>query len=133
MKARTTAILAAALIASACASAPPPPVAGEGFVKMEGGEIRAALVGNSLDGEDSDGEYVIHYPTSSTMRIFYQGREDDGVWRIDGDRYCRKWNTFGKGRERCVRFYRNGDQINWVRKGKVTDRSVLVAGNPAGL
>ena len=67
------------------------------------------------------------------MRIFYQGREDDGVWRIKGDKYCRKWNTFGKGRERCVDLYRSGDRINWVRKGKVTDRSVLVAGNPAGL
>ena len=133
MKTKTAALFAAALLASACASAPQPPVAGEGFVKMKGEEIRAALVGNSLDGEDKDGEFVIHYPTASTMRIFYQGREDDGVWRIKGDKYCRKWNTFGKGRERCVDLYRSGDRINWVRKGKVTDRSVLVAGNPAGL
>ena len=132
MTLKVATIIGAALFVSACA-APKPPVAGQGFVQMKGEEIRAALVGNSLDGEDKDGSYVIHYPTASTMRIQYRGREDDGVWRIDGDRYCRQWKTFGKGRERCVEFHRNGDQINWVRKGKVTDRSVLVPGNPANL
>ena len=105
----------------------------DGFKKMKGEDITASLVGNSLDGEDKDGEYVIYYDTPSTMKINYQGRTESGVWRIKGDRYCRRWETFGKGKERCVYFYRLGDKINWVRKGKIRDRSVLVAGNPAGL
>jgi len=105
----------------------------DGFNKMKGADIAASLVGNSLDGEDKDGEYVIYYDTLSTMKIAYQGRTESGVWRIKGDRYCRKWRTFGKGKERCVYFYRSGDRINWVRKGKIRDRSVLVAGNPAAL
>lgn len=117
---------------SACAPSKPP-VAGVGFEKMSGSEIVSALVGNSLDGADKDGDYVIYYPSDSEMRIFYQGRTDTGVWRIKKNRYCRKWTNFGKGKERCVRFYRKGDQINWVRKRKVTDRSVLVGGNPAAL
>lgn len=120
------------LAISACAS-PKPPVAGAGFERMSGSEIVSALVGNSLDGADKDGDYVIYYPNDSEMRIFYQGRTDTGVWRIKKNKYCRKWTHFGKGKERCVRFYRKGGQINWVRKGKVTDRTILVDGNPAAL
>lgn len=120
-------------LAVAACSPSKPPVAGPGFEKMTGSEIKTALIGNSLDGADKDGDYVIYYPSSTEMRITYQGRNDVGVWRIDKGRYCRRWTHFGKGKERCVRFYRKGNQINWVRKGKVTDRSVLVSGNPATL
>lgn len=120
------------LVIAGCA-APKPPVAGEGFERMSGQEIMSALVGNSLDGADKDGDYVIYYASDSAMRIAYHGRTDEGVWRIDGNKYCRQWSHFGKGKERCVRFFRKGNQINWVRKGKVTDRTVLVPGNPAAL
>lgn len=120
------------LAISACTPSKPP-VAGVGFEKMSRPEIVSALVGNSLDGADKNGDYVIYYPSDSEMRIFYQGRTDSGVWRIKKNKYCRKWTHFGKGKERCVRFYRKGGQINWVRKGKVTDRTVLVGGNPAAL
>lgn len=126
------AAIAVCFVVAAC-STPKPPVAGVGFEKMSGKEIKAALVGNSLDGTDKDGDYVIYYPSDTEMRIVYQGRTDVGVWRTKKGKYCRRWSHFGKGKERCVRFYRNGDQINWVRKGKVTDRSVLVPGNPASL
>ncbi len=105
----------------------------DGFKQMKGQEIAAMLIGNSLDGEDSDGEYVIYYDSPSTMKIAYQGRVESGVWRIKGDQYCRRWETFGKGKERCVYFHRSGDKVNWVHKGKIRDRSVLVAGNPASL
>ena len=121
-----------ALTLGACAT-PQKPSELDGFRKMKGADIATSLVGNSLDGEDKDGDYVIYYDTPSTMKINYQGRTESGVWRIKGDRYCRRWQTFGKGKERCVHFYRSGDKINWVRKGKIRDRSVLVAGNPAGL
>ena len=126
------AAIAACFTVAACV-APEPPVAGVGFERMSGKEITAALVGNSLDGTDKDGDYVIYYPSQGEMRIAYQGRTDAGVWRVKKNKYCRKWTHFGKGKERCVRLYRKGDQINWVRKGKVTDRSVLVRGNPAAL
>lgn len=129
---RGLACVSLCLAISACAS-PEPPVAGAGFERMSGSEIVSALVGNSLDGADKDGDYVIYYPSDSEMRIFYQGRTDTGVWGIKKNKYCRKWTHFGKGRERCVRFYRKGGQINWVRKGKVTDRTILVGGNPAAL
>ncbi len=121
-----------AMTLGACAAAPTVTEL-DGFKKMKGAEIAAALVGNSLDGEDSDGEYIIHYDTASTMKISYQGRFESGVWRIKGDRYCRRWESFGKGKERCLHFYRSGDQINWVRKGGISDRSILVQGNPASL
>lgn len=104
-----------------------------GFTRMSGDEIVGALVGNSLDGEDADGEYVIYYPAKNEMRIFYQGRTEGGVWRIEGDQYCRTWKTFGNGRERCVFFYRSGDRINWLQGGRITDESFLIPGNPAEL
>ncbi len=126
------AIGALAMFLSACATTPQNPEL-SGFTKMKGAEIAAALLGNSLDGQDSDGDYVIHYDTDSTMKIAYQGRFESGVWRTKGDQYCRRWQTFGKGKERCVHFYRSGHRINWVHKGKIRDRSVLVPGNPAAL
>lgn len=122
----------AALALGACAT-PQQKTETDGYKRMKGEDITAALVGNSLDGEDSDGKYVIYYDSASTMKIAYQGRFESGVWRIKGDQYCRRWQTFGKGKERCVHFHRSGDKINWVRKGRIRDRSVLVAGNPAAL
>lgn len=104
-----------------------------GYYKMTGQEIHKALVGNSLDGTDRDGDYVIHYKNTSKMRIQYQGRKEAGVWRIKGNQYCRRWQSFGKGQERCVNFYRKGDRINWVQNGKITDRAILIRGNPAKL
>ena len=128
-------VLAAFVVCSvvAACAVPAPLVVGYGFEEMSGNEISTTLVGNSLNGSDKDGDYVIYYPTQTEMRISYQGRTDVGVWRIKKDKYCRRWTHFGKGKERCVSFYRNGDQINWVRKNKVTDRSFLVPGNPAAL
>ena len=123
----------AAIILGACTS-PSEQLVADGFTKMSGAEISRSLVGNSLDGEDSDGDYVIHYKSASTMAISYRGRTESGVWRVQGDQYCRRWQTFGNGKERCVTFYRNGAQINWVRdNGEISDRSVLVHGNPIGL
>ncbi len=104
-----------------------------GFTQMTGSEIRSTLVGNSLRGTDRTGSYVIHYRSASKMDITYNDRPDTGLWRIKGDRYCRRWTRLGKGKERCVTMYQRGDQINWVKDGEITDRSVLLAGNPAGL
>lgn len=108
-----------------------------GFTKMKGTEIRSALAGNTLRGTDSSGKYVIYYTSGSTMKIVHHGRKrirrDTGHWRIAGDRYCRKWTSLGKGKERCVNLYKNGKLIHWVQNNKITDKSVLLRGNPAGL
>jgi len=127
------AIAATAVATVAACTSPVEDLSALNFTPMTGPQITVALVGNSLDGEDSDGEYIIHYDTDRTMAISYRGRTETGVWRVQGDRYCRRWQTFGNGKERCVTFYRNGNQINWVANGEITDRSVLVRGNPAGL
>ncbi|WP_300439817.1 hypothetical protein [uncultured Mameliella sp.] len=119
-------------LVAAC-STPVMTLKSEGYQQMSGTDIRTALVGNTLDGADSDGDYIIYYPNSSQMRIAYQGREENGVWRIDGDRYCRRWQTFGNGKERCVTMFRKGERIDWVQKGEITDRSILLKGNPRGL
>ena len=100
---------------------------------MSGRDIRTALVGNTLSGTDSDGDYIIYYPNASQMRIAYQGRKESGVWRIEGDKYCRQWKSFGNGKERCVTMYIKEDRIDWVQKGEITDRSILLKGNPKGL
>ena len=33
---------------------------------------------------------------------------DVGSWRLDGDRYCRTWRTWSRGRERCYDLVRDG-------------------------
>lgn len=107
------------------------------YNSMSGQEIKSALVGNSLRGVDSTGRYTIHYKNNNRMRIVYTSksgtRVENGVWRVLGNRYCRRWERLGKGKTRCVTFHRNGDNIIWVRRGEITDRTVLMRGNPAGL
>ncbi len=103
------------------------------YTKLKGSEIRSLLPGNSLKGTDKSGKYVIYYTSASTMKIVRNGVKDTGRWRISGNKYCRKWTKLGKGKNRCLSFYKRGNTIKWVRKGKVRDRTVLLQGNPAGL
>jgi hypothetical protein len=115
-----------------------------GVLPMTEEEIRTALVGNSLVGTDSTGAYTIHYSAYGQMAIVYTGfksgrtRNDSGTWRSetrdDGGWYCRQWTTLGKGKERCVQFFREGDMITWVESdGEITDNTELLAGNPENL
>jgi hypothetical protein len=111
-------------------------IATNDFTAMSGAEIRSSLIGNTLDGFDEGGHYVVYYPSYGTMkfRSLRTGFEDVGVWHVNGDRYCRKWTIVGHGHERCVTFLRCGEHINWVREnGSVGDRMQLRPGNPAGL
>lgn len=104
------------------------------YTQMQGHEIKSALVGNSLRGVDHSGKYVIHYSSYGKMRIVYnEKRIESGVWKVRGNRYCRRWSKLGSGKERCVTFHRNGNKIVWVQRGKITDHSVLLRGNPAKL
>lgn len=107
-----------------------------GFERMTGEEIRASLVGNTLQGKDDGGTYAIHYPAYGSMRIAYDavsGMRDEGTWRVTADQYCRQWKTIAKGTERCVSMHRKGNRIHWVQNGRVTDESNLVPGNPNSL
>lgn len=104
------------------------------YTQMQGHEIKSALVRNSLRGVDRSGKYVIHYQSYGKMKIVYnEKRIESGVWRIKGNRYCRRWVKLGGGKERCVTLHRNGNKIVWVQQGKITDRSVLLRGNPVKL
>ncbi|WP_026481166.1 hypothetical protein [Ahrensia sp. 13_GOM-1096m] len=107
------------------------------FSKLKGSEIQATLPGNSLRGTDSAGRYTIYYTSGNSMKIVHSGkrgvRKDVGRWRVAGDQYCRRWTKIGKGKEKCVTLYKNGNSIHWVQRNKITDRSVLLKGNPAGL
>jgi len=117
---------------TACATTPQP-MEVDNFTKLKGSEILSLLPGNSLKGTDKSGEYVIYYSSGSTMKIIRNGKKDVGKWRVSGNQYCRQWTKLGKGKNRCLTFYKRGDAITWVRKGKVRDRTFLLRGNPAGL
>jgi hypothetical protein len=122
----------AAISLTACATTSQSLVA-RNFTKLTGSEIRTILPGNSLKGTDKSGQYTIYYTSQRTMKIIRNGRNDTGRWRIDGDMYCRQWTKLGKGKERCVTMFRRGDAIQWVRNDEITDETVLLSGNPAGL
>jgi len=117
---------------SACATIQQP-LEVANFTKLKGSEILSLLPGNSLKGTDNSGKYVIYYSSASTMKIIRNGKKDVGTWRISGDKYCRRWTKFAKGKNRCLTFYKRGDAITWVKKGKVRDRTFFLPGNPAGL
>ncbi len=36
---------------------------------------------------------------------------DEGSWRLEGDRYCRKWDTWSRGRERCYDLVKDAEVV----------------------
>lgn len=122
----------AALALAACSTVSQSLVA-QDFTQLTGSQIRTMLPGNSLKGTDSSGRYTIYYTSDRSMSIIRNGRNDTGRWRVSGDQYCRQWTRLGKGEERCVTMFRRGDTVHWVGENKITDRTVLLSGNPANL
>jgi hypothetical protein len=40
--------------------------------------------------------------------------KDKGSWRIDGDKFCRKWSNWKNGSEGCWKVTSKGDELRFV-------------------
>ena len=93
--------------ASAPAGAPSPPSAA---APLSAAELRAELPGNTFG---VGGQRVFIAP-DGRQYVAVGTSVDVGRWRIVPEGlYCRVWNVFDGGRERCYRVYRDGETFSF--------------------
>ncbi len=62
------------------------------------------------------GDAVIYYFPDGTQRVAWKGGIDEGKYRIENGQFCSKWKRIRKGKEKCYRVYRSGDnEFTWVK------------------
>lgn len=124
--------LAAALILSGCGGGGVTRT-GEGPLGAE--EIKKALVGNSIVGDNWDGPYAVYFPVYGELRGLRSSHyKDVGTWRSEEDSICATWDNWWGSVERCWGLYIDGDTITWPSADSDTPgRSTILEGNPYGL
>jgi hypothetical protein len=102
--------------APAVASAPPAPSSGE--------VIDNALRGNTVEGIiGSTGAYAEFYSPDGYLR----GKGYYGLWSIRGDSLC---IVYENSAESCLQASVRGDQVIWLKDGKIEGDGTILRGNP---
>ena len=95
--------------------------AGEG---LTGDQIRALIGGNTVEGAMvATGPYAEFYQADGTIK----GKDYTGAWSIDGDAMCFQYGTDPKS---CWQVVGEGNQVQWVKDGKVDGTGTVAKGNP---
>ena len=91
-----------------------------------GGQIRAAIAGNTVQGSMSaSGAYTEYYAADGTIKSAdYAGR-----WSINGDTMC---FTYGDDPTTCWGARIAGSRVAWVVNGVDEGTGTIIPGNPNG-
>jgi hypothetical protein len=111
-------LLVATITATASADAADPlPLA-------TGAQIRQAVSGHTVEGSmHGTGRYTEFYAADGSVRAKgYRAR-----WSVEGDTMC--WVYEGQPKD-CWQVSLKGDQIKWIKGGKVLGSGTRVRGNP---
>ena len=103
---------------------------------LSGGEIKAALVGNTIVADwTSKGPLTVYFPDYGEMRgLRSHHYRDDGTWRVTEDEFCGEWNNWLGTMAQCWRAYRSGDAVSLEKSDRPIQETIkLVPGNPADL
>lgn len=97
--------------------------------RLAKGDLEDLLSGAKLSGQRKDGKpwELTLSGDGSLSGVAGHGKEDSdsGSWRLQGDRYCRKWQRWAGRRERCydivaegteLRAYDTTGTLNWSGK-----------------
>jgi hypothetical protein len=86
-------------------------------------QIRAAIVGNTVQGDMSDGTaYTEFYGADGTIK----GKDYSGTWTFDADRMC-----FAYGADPiCFDVAIAGDKVTWMSGGAPAGTGTILPGNP---
>lgn len=124
--------LAWLLVLSGCGSSSP---IDSGEAPLNAEEIKTVLVGNSIEGDDWDGPFVVYFPVYGEMRgLRAYHYKDIGTWRAEQDAICGTWDNWWGSVERCWGIYLDGNSVSWLRPDSdAPQRAKLVEGNPRGL
>lgn len=123
--------LAAFLMISGCGGDP----IARGDAPLNSEEMKQALVGNSVVGDNWDGPFVVYFPVYGEIRGLRASHyKDVGTWRGEEDAFCAAWDNWWGSVERCWGIYLEGDKVSWIRADSDTpDVARIVEGNPYGL
>src|SRR5262245_58519743 len=92
--------------------------------KLSGEQIRAAIVGNTVQGTmEGTGDYAEYYQQDGTIYAQSYG----GAWTIEGDRMCFQYGSDPKA---CWEVAKEGDTLQWIKDGKVEGTGTVAPGNP---
>jgi hypothetical protein len=96
---------------------------------LTGDQIRALVAGNTVQGNmEASGVYTEFYAEDGTIKgKDNTGTDYKGAWSIDGDNMCFQ---YGDDPANCWQVAKEGDQIQWVKEGKVDGTGTVVPGNP---
>lgn len=91
---------------------------------LTGDQIRALVGGNTVEGAMvATGAYAEFYQVDGTIK----GKDYTGAWSIDGDSMCFQYGTDPKS---CLQVGREGDEVQWMKDGKVDGTGTVAPGNP---
>ena len=80
--------------------------------KLDGAGIKAALTGARV--YIRGGDVQADFRADGTMAVAHvRGSSDTGKWWVEGDRYCRKWNSWAGAEKRCFFLYRDGNKLRF--------------------
>lgn len=87
--------------------------------QLKGDAIAAALGGGTLKGVNSyDNPYTVKVAADGTLDGV-AGKNDEytdkGRWWVDGDQFCRQWETWLDGKPDCFLAALDGGQIIWFK------------------
>jgi hypothetical protein len=101
--------------------------AGPAFAAATGHEIRAAIAGNTIQGNmDASGPYAEFYDANGAIK----GKDYVGQWNVEGDLMCFVYPNTPK---QCWNVDINGDQVRWIKNGASQGTGTIIRGNPNGL
>jgi len=100
------------------------PVTATAADMLSGDQIRSLVSGNTIQGNmEAGGAYTEFYAEDGTIK----GKDYTGVWNVDGDSMCFQ---YGSDPVSCWQAAKEGDQIQWVKDGKVDGTGTVLPGNP---
>lgn len=90
---------------------------------LSGDQIKTLVAGNTIAGAMGDTDYAEYYQADGTIKA--DGYT--GVWTIESDAMCFQYGSDPKS---CWQVGRNGDEIQWIKDGKVDGTGMVQPGNP---
>jgi len=119
MKGSKAGLAALAVVAGFAAGATAQELGAMADKQLKGDAIAATLGGGTLKGVNSYGNpYRVTVRADGTLDGV-AGKNDEytdkGSWRVQGDQFCRQWQTWLDGKEDCFLAVLDGGQVVWFR------------------
>jgi hypothetical protein len=91
---------------------------------LTGDGLRALIVGNTVQGTmETSGGYAEFYRPDGTIRAATYS----GTWSIEGNSFC---TQVGADPRECWQGAKAGDEIHWLKDGKLDGTGRVTPGNP---